>query len=177
VFTSALQIRTRMFPRGHHLVAASQCGLARAQLLLGDIAGAESSARTGLDMYQRTRKSDHPDQADGLEVWAQARLAGGDAIGACAVLSEAVRIVSAARPPAEGQLIHLRIQLGRAEMQAGRLDQAEARLTESLEAARRLRGDRSVSTVRAAQALFELYSLRGEFDRAAQVRPLADPGS
>jgi tetratricopeptide (TPR) repeat protein len=176
-FTAALAIRTRMYPRGHHLVAASLCGLSRAQLLLGDITDAETNARTGLEMYQRTRKPDHPDIADGLEVWGSVLLAKGDAGGACAAMTEAVRMVAASRPPAEGQLISLRTLLGRAELQAGRLPDAETHLQEALVAARKLRGDRSHATMGAARALFELYSLRHDAAKAAQMRALAESGS
>jgi cytochrome c-type biogenesis protein CcmH/NrfG len=163
-----------MYPRGHHLVAASLCGLARAELLSGNLVDAETHARAGLEMLQRTRKPDHPDLCEGLEVFGAVLLAKGEATGAAGAFSEAARIASAAKPPAEGQLVGIRTLLGRAEMELGRLDPAQEHLTQALSSARSIRGDRSYTTLSAASALFELYTRQGDAAKAASIRSMIE---
>ncbi len=176
-FARALRIRKRMYPRGHHLAAASLCGMARAELYAGELDNAERDAHAGLEMFRQTRKADHPDIADGLGAVGMVQLARGESSAAAESITEALRILEHTQPPAESELVSLRTLLGRAQLAGGRLEEAQATLERALADARTLRGDRSVTTLAAAVPLVDVYAARGEPEKAAALaRTLSESG-
>jgi tetratricopeptide (TPR) repeat protein/tRNA A-37 threonylcarbamoyl transferase component Bud32 len=172
-FERALAIRTNTFPNGHHLVAASQSGLARAQLKRGRLSEAHALAESAVKMFRKTRRPDHPDLADGLGTQGTVLAAEGDFAGAAVALEQAVVIAEKVRPPAEVQVARLRGELGLAYMHLDRPEDAEQVLLRSFREIRRLRAQNAADTVLAARRLVDFYTLRGNPERATEYRLFA----
>jgi tetratricopeptide (TPR) repeat protein/predicted Ser/Thr protein kinase len=153
-FESARSVRAAIYPGGHHLVAASLGGLARARLAGGDAAAAWSTALEGLDMIRRTRRPDHPEVADLLEAAGLAALEQGRLTEAEVFLREAVSLLRGNAAPPELRLAQLRGELGRALTQR---HERIAELQASYTALAKLRGPTSYLTVRAKRRLDEAW--------------------
>lgn len=143
-------IRAGIYTDGHHLVAMSLGGLARAELAVGDLEAAETAAARGLAMIRRTRRLNHADVADLLEVTGLVALARGRGAEAERDLREALQIAGSVHPP-----VPLRVALLQGELGGAVADpQERARLlTQSEREITRLCGEASYLTGRARQKL------------------------
>jgi tetratricopeptide (TPR) repeat protein len=99
-FTASREVRGAIYAGGHHLMAVSLGGVARAELALGNLDAAQAAAAEGLEMIRRTRRPDHPDVADLLEASGVVALARGQRDKAESDLRAAVAIAAAVHPPA-----------------------------------------------------------------------------
>lgn len=175
-FTLAMNIRQGIYPGGHHFVAASLEGLARAELQLGNLDRAHRLAMQSIDEFKRTRRENHPDFAGALGTLGSILAARGDALGSTSAFAEALAIAQTTRPPAELQVAHLRRELGMAHAKMNRLDHAEELLISSLNDLRRLRGDKALDTIVAARSVVQFLSMIGEDQRASRYMELAKLG-
>lgn len=177
-FERALRIRSTMYPTGHHLVAASMLGLARASAILGELDHAAELAAGGVAMLRSTRRPDHADIADGLEALASVDLARGDHAGAIAACEEALRICAQLKPAAPRQQARLEALLGQAQALAGDPAAAESSLLRSINGFDRARGDQPRADGAATdpehaavvRRLTDLYSRRGDTAAADALR-------
>ncbi|MGD9689958.1 MAG: tetratricopeptide repeat protein [Phycisphaerales bacterium] len=168
-FERALRIRTKTYPQGHHLVAASLTGMARAELLLGEpnaLARAADLARRGLDMVRKFRRADTPQVGEALETLGLVQLRTGDP-EAVTNLRLAVEIAEKARPPAELLVARLRRELAVALAKSGVHPEAIATINLSLAALKRLRGEEDAETRRTGDMLKEISAAAGQAPESA----------
>lgn len=176
-YNRARQIRQRMFADGHHLVAASLGGLARAELLIrgeGSLERARTLADDAVEMVSKTRRPDHPEVAEALETQGLVQLAEGHS-AAVATLTRALEIAEAARPRSELRIARMQRELARALVEAGEDAQARDVLIDALGTLRRLRGDAEPETRRTAQRLMEAHRRLGESEAAEGLLKLVAP--
>jgi tetratricopeptide (TPR) repeat protein len=149
-FRDAYAIRAGIYTDGHHMVAVSLGGLARSELAAGDLPAAEAAATRGLAMIRRTRRPEHPDVSDLLEVMGLVSLAQGKGAQAEQHLREALKLAELAHPPAPLRVALLRGELGLAVHDA---EERARLLTESEREIAKLCGEASYLTKRARQYL------------------------
>jgi tetratricopeptide (TPR) repeat protein len=113
-FAASRDVRSAIYAGGHHLVAVSLGGVARAELALGNLDAAQTAAADGLEMIRRTRRADHPDVAELLEASGLVALARGQREQAESDLRSAVAIAAAVHPPAPLKLAILWDELAQA---------------------------------------------------------------
>ncbi|MDX2132704.1 MAG: serine/threonine-protein kinase [Planctomycetota bacterium] len=150
-FSRALAIRLQMFPRGHHLVAMSRAGQARAKAAHGAASDAREAATQALAMIRQTRPANHPDIVDVLDANAEAHLAAGDVAGALDFLDQALAI-SGSVEPRRAEIVARR---GVLLVRLGRTSEGEQALAEGLAALRQARGTTSVRVTRLEQLAHE----------------------
>lgn len=159
--------------KDHHLTAASLCGLAQATLALGDIPKAKSLAEQGLQMYIKTRASDHPDLADAKQVMGRSLVASDDLPAARENFESAFTILQNLQPPDALRTGRLQIDLGEVLLRMGERSKGLADLHEGFEAIRAKRGDTSRVTFHEAERLVEIYRSNNEPTLAARIEPIA----
>jgi tetratricopeptide (TPR) repeat protein len=171
-FQRALDIRNRIYPQGHHLIAMSLASLSRAELALGDPVQARETALRAVKMLEATRRATHPDMAEALDALGLATL-GADrsrAPEASALLARALQILSAAPQPSDLMLARIQLSLATSLIAEGRLADARPPLTACVETLRLRRGEgaRSPATRHAASMLRDVCTALGD-DQAART--------
>jgi tetratricopeptide (TPR) repeat protein len=170
VLDRAVQIRTQMFPNGHHLTAAGLYALARAELLIDDPESAQRAldhARRGLEMVERTRGSEHPEISEALFSLGLAE-AGSNTGDPEATLQRALVIAEKVKPPSPMQVARILKELGELHARAGRDAEAVEALERAVELYRSGRGDRAPETLATARQLVACYHALGNA-RSAEV--------
>lgn len=174
-FERAMSVRKQMYTEGHHLVAVSMNGLARAELYGGNAARALELAKKSVEMLRATRRADHPDLADALETLALAQLRAGDLTGAESSLRESAGILVNARPRNDAVVGRVQGSLGLVLTAQHDWADAETALTECLRLMRSTRGEASPEVAQARRRLVALLTAKGEPARAEQYKSDSGP--
>ena len=169
-YDEALDIRQKYDGLQSQRVASSLMGKARAQLAAGDIPGAESSAKTALDICRLRLRESHPDTADASEILGMALTAAGRPAEAEPLLRDAVQISQNSPRPVPADLALKRVHLATCLAALHHYDQAEPLLQQSLAALREARGESSQKTAAAAVELAKLYDATGRANLAQELR-------
>jgi eukaryotic-like serine/threonine-protein kinase len=165
-FALALRIRTDTFPSGHHLIAASLDGVARAELQLGNIEVAGELAREAVEEYRRTRRDDHPDIGLGLKTLGRVLMAEGKIEAAIEAFEQSLKIAESVRPPDEVLIASLQGRLGLALATTEEYARGEQLLLTSLEELRSIGGDHADDTILAHRYIVQFYQQRNQPERA-----------
>lgn len=142
-FELAVEIRLKLYPRGHHLLASSLTGLARAQLELGDPDAALTNATEADIMYTRVNHEQKVDIADAKAATGQAHLAMGRATEALQLLRAAKSVLDDALNPPATQRAQLEAAIGQALAVTGDSAGAARAFGEAISVATRARGSES----------------------------------
>jgi len=172
LYENALAVRAAKLKPEHHDVAMAKLGLARALLAEGDRDRARPLIEAAIGALT-VISPEHPDLASGLELQAEMLASAGQFEQAEPVFARSLKLSEGARPPVKLDVAETRGKLGGCLVKLKRYDEAERLLLESLEVIRKERGDASSQTARAAARLVELFTARGQPERAREFQTLA----
>jgi tetratricopeptide (TPR) repeat protein len=139
-FEMAVEVRRKLYPRGHHLLAGSLTGLARTQLELEELDVALANATEADVMYTKVDHEQKVDIADAKAATGQAQLAMGRATEALQLLRAAKSVLDDALNPPAPQKAQLDAAIGEALAATGDSGGATKAFAEAIAVATRARG-------------------------------------